>query len=325
MKVSPIALIFTLALTAVEASESSSSQEDASPSDSTSSDEEVVVEEEYEQDVAPVVIFNTGNRRSGWTYFETFDLDSTTEFEMMGEKKEMTISMQMDSETVAQDLPQGGQEVHMTIERVAYSSDTGMINLNCDTEQDKDDAEAWCKPFYDLLADMTFTVDDKGLISDSTAEQKMVKKTGAAEHLKASARLLNFIPARPIKQGESWDNSMELDGLGYFEGSATFLGKDKENDCVVISIAGDVEVDFDALMERMGADQLQGVKEGDIRMTNSVMAAKMCWNDEAKMAAWTETNMDYTLHVKNPANPQQEVDMPMKELIKTSCQVKKEN
>ena len=99
---------------------------------------------------------------------------------------------------------------------------------------------------------------------------------------------------------------------------------DKENDCVIISMAGDLEIDFQALSEKMG-DQMQGATEADIHVTDSKMTGKTCWDNEAKMATWTETHMMLKMHMKNPSEPENELEVPIREVIKTTCQVKERN
>ena len=317
-----LALALTMPWAGVLADDSSSDSNSNTSSQDSSSSEDT---DTTTTTTTMMMIFDTGNRQSGWTYEESFDMDMTTTITMMGQTMDMTITMQLDSETTAEDLPQGGQTVHFTIERLAYTANTGMINLSCDTASvPRNEADDVCDGFYDLVTDMTFVVDDEGHIAESSAEDELVKSSGAADQLQATARLLGFIPKHPIQVGESWDSSMDLDGLGYFEGTSKFLGLDKDLGCAIVSTVGDLDIDFQALMEKMG-DQMQGMAEEDVQILDSRMAAKTCWDNEAKMMAWSQTDMSFELHMPNPLDEENELVMPVTEVIKTTCKVKEQN
>ena len=99
-------------------------------------------------------------------------------------------------------------------------------------------------------------------------------------------------------------------------------GMDAEHgDCALVSIVGTLDIDFQALTDKMGS-QMSGMGQDDISITNSVMAAKTCWDDESKLTVWSQTDMSFTMHMANPMDPQEDLAMPIQETIRTTCEIK---
>ena len=74
------------------------------------------------------------------------------------------------------------------------------------------------------------------------------------------------------------------------------------------------------LYQTMG-DQLASV--GDkFTITDALMSAKVCWDDDSKMAVWGETDLQFTMHMDNPMDSTETLDMPVHEVMKTTCAIK---
>ena len=266
-------------------------------------------------------IFSLGNRPAGFTYHETLDMDMISSLTIMGQSNEMKMNMQVESDTTVQDLPEGGQSIHAVTEHILVSSEMAGFQFQCDTDIPQNQADGLCDPFYELVGtDLDFVVDDRGQL----AEAPEGVHDSASKQVQATARLLEFIPdEHPVRVGESWYTSKSVAGLGYFEGTSDFHGWEEHEDgskCAIISTTGTLDIDMKELYQTMG-DQLAGV--GDkFTITDALMSAKVCWDDDSKMAVWGETDLQFTMHMDNPMDSTETLDMPVHEVMKTTCAIK---
>ena len=285
-------------------------------------------QQQQDDEMSQTILF-AGNRVAGWLYAESFTMDMSSTIDVMGQSTDMTAHMNMESTTQAVDLPQGGQEIHIDIKSVQYSTDLGdLVSVTCDTKATpSDQAEPICQPFYGLLVHVHTVVDDHGNLAAPTDPQDThFQQSKAVEHFKAESRLLQFIPTHPIKVGDVWASSQDLHDLGHFEGTVQLKGFDnntpQNNPCAIISITGTLDIDFEAVLDKYDLGQGGMISPQDLKITDSILSAQTCWDNAAKMPTWSKTEMQFVMHMTNPMDPAAPpITMPIQETIHTTCRV----
>lgn len=243
-------------------------------------------------------IFSPGVRANG-KYVDSFEITSDIEMDILGQVTNLINKMDIENTVVVTDLRDGSHAIDVEVTSFHYSMEglpTG--NIECDSEEDTD--SEICDSLYDVIFENHhFTVDDKGKIASQTTSvstQHSASKVHPDKQLLHTSRNLEFIPTHAVAPGETWTVETE-DEFGSFTGTATLDGYKEQDghDCAVITVSGKLQVNMEALM-----DEMQGLGVGDMDVTDAVSTATIVWDNEMKLARWSEFSQSFTLTVENP-------------------------
>lgn len=289
------------------------------------------------------MIFDVNQRKGGFTYFDSYDLKMNQTIPTGGFSMETKTSMGMESETVVQDLLEGGQSIDMTFTHSIVDMEAGPMVIHCDSDdapssEGGDMTSMACQPFFDMINNpIHIVIDDEGTIVDADGpgaeaaqamSQASAKPDLATKNLQQAARLLKLVPHDvPVKPGQDWDASTDMGGLGMLIARGTLQGyKTYESiDCAVITVSGSLEMDAGKVMQMMmGGSGMPPSSLGDISVADAMMEVTLHFDYVNSIVRWANNNLSMTISMPDPLSPGNTVHVPTTQEVTTTSNIKEE-
>jgi hypothetical protein len=286
----------------------------------------------------PLDIFARPDFVDGATYVSTFQLDQSTDMEILGFDSDVEMQFEGEQSWTVSSLPEGGKEIDMVTNHLAMHTEMFGVSMDFDSDDEENDDELGgaFAPLKDLLGKVTtITIDDEGNlvetkdkdIGDITfdpdanfgQEIEQAKEeqangtpsTDATSQYQQLTRLAKALPDGPVKPGDSWEVlSVLMDGIGSVSGTATLLGYQlfEQHDVAVIEFEGTIDIDMDAATALIGglmpgADDMSGdvqTTSSGIAVHDAVIKSKMFWDNTAKLMCWSQSNQTMIMDMPNP-------------------------
>lgn len=284
-------------------------------------------------------IFGTPDFVEGVTYTVTSTLDQVSTMEILQSKYDVVVKLEGTQELTASARAEGGKEIDTVLTHFMMHMD--MMGFVTDFDSDHmDDAPPEFSSFSDLIGvKTTVVIDDHGNLVEVKGPLKIQDKNVADESAEFShevqdakeenaqttmpfdsssqyqymTRLDKALPEGPVKPGDSWDVTSDLNGLGSITGMATLSGYRlyQNHDVAVIQLDGKLEINSNAILGALDPSDA----DPSITFHDAEIKALMFWDNSAKLMRWSQSNQTMVMEMPNPMDEKATFKVPVSQNI----------